>query len=34
MPNAEECLQLRIGNCAGCPIQTIVLEKRREPSIW
>ncbi|OGH08209.1 MAG: hypothetical protein A2171_01445 [Candidatus Levybacteria bacterium RBG_13_35_9] len=29
MSNQERCLQTRIGTCTGCPIQGIVLEKRR-----
>ncbi len=28
MTIAEKCLQQRIGNCAGCPVLGIVLDKR------
>ena len=29
MSNQERCLQIKIGSCTGCPIQEIVLERRR-----
>jgi len=29
MSNQEKCLQIKVGSCTGCPIQGIVLERRR-----